>query len=177
VSEQVESNLKLINDVYLNTLAIGIDTFTQAQLNVLYYLALQCPLAGGTPVYRARGMLAGIIDTIYDDTQLCSEAGYNYKKERTPKPQPNIFANTGQQYYLQPNPAKNLVTIRALIDIEGEVQLQLLDYTGKVIQQDVIHFTERKYTMPITNLSTGVYLLRLRTIATNKTFVQKLSIE
>ncbi|MBL7778078.1 MAG: T9SS type A sorting domain-containing protein, partial [Chitinophagales bacterium] len=176
VSEQVESNLKLINDVYLNTLAIGIDTFTQAQLNVLYYLALQCPLAGGNPVYRARGMLSAIIDTTYNDTKLCSDDGYSYKKERTPKPKANKTSIKQQQFYLQPNPAKDVVTILSSWDITEEVRLQLIDYTGKSVLQNTIHFTDRKYTLPISSFSAGVYLLRLQT-ASGETSVHKLNIE
>ncbi len=59
----IEQNHKTLNDIYLNTLAVGIDTATQTQLNALYYVAQQCPLIDGRAVFEARSLLNYFLNT------------------------------------------------------------------------------------------------------------------
>jgi hypothetical protein len=50
------ANEKLVNEIYLNTIAKGLSEFTLEQKNDLQYIANQCPLAGGDAVYSARSL-------------------------------------------------------------------------------------------------------------------------
>ncbi|MCB0849673.1 MAG: hypothetical protein KDC20_07975, partial [Bacteroidetes bacterium] len=49
---------KMINEIYLSTVAKDVLEFTNDQIQDLYAIASQCPLAGGQAVYRARSLYA-----------------------------------------------------------------------------------------------------------------------
>src|ERR1043166_9560854 len=55
-SEEIEQNVQIVNDIYLNTFAQGICEFNEDQINYLHDVAIQCPYSGGAAVYKARSM-------------------------------------------------------------------------------------------------------------------------
>ncbi|MBL7778913.1 MAG: hypothetical protein JNK66_11545, partial [Chitinophagales bacterium] len=159
VSEQIENNLRLINNIYLNTVAANIDTFSSAQLDTLYYVALQCPLAGGVAVHRARGLLCGVIDTIYDDNQLCSEDGYSYKKERNLSTSKQS-THSNLQFTLMPNPAKESIALICSQQLNHLIRLSVCDFTGRIMFDELIQFNDKRFLLRLNDFITGLYLLR-----------------
>ncbi len=49
-----QSFTKMVNEIYLSTVAKGITIFNSTQITQLSNIAHQCPLTGGRAVYRAR---------------------------------------------------------------------------------------------------------------------------
>ncbi|MCB9267836.1 MAG: right-handed parallel beta-helix repeat-containing protein, partial [Lewinellaceae bacterium] len=72
-SEVFEVNEQDVNALFLETVAIGVDTFTEAQITALWAFANQCPLSGGDAVFKARSLYS-LIDPLvkYEDEELCS---------------------------------------------------------------------------------------------------------
>ena len=69
-----EENEKKVNDIYLRTIAKGIDTFSQTQVNTLRSIALQCIYEGGRGVVIARKLYKSFHkDTIFNDDILCQQ--------------------------------------------------------------------------------------------------------
>src|SRR5690606_10442037 len=58
VTVQIEDNEKKVNEIYLSTVAKDVLEFTNDQIQDLYAIASQCPLAGGQAVYKARALYA-----------------------------------------------------------------------------------------------------------------------
>jgi hypothetical protein len=76
VTEVFEQNEQAVNGIYLNTWAKGIFTFDSVQTVVLENIAVQCPLTGGSAVFRTTGAAAVIAsnnsiaaDSIYDENE------------------------------------------------------------------------------------------------------------
>jgi hypothetical protein len=75
-----EAMEKTINEIYLNTIAIGEFQFTPAQMSQISQIAYQCPLKSAAAVYKAREMYA--IDhplANFDNYSICSNQGIQYR--------------------------------------------------------------------------------------------------
>ncbi|MBL7778915.1 MAG: hypothetical protein JNK66_11555, partial [Chitinophagales bacterium] len=156
---EIEMWHKQINGVYMATLALGIDTFTPAQWATICTVAFKCPLQGGEAVYNARALLATVHDTLYDDLTTCTEAGFAYKKEKADKPE-TTTQNT-LQFKFMPNPAKEFVCLQSTQELTDELQLAVMDYTGRIIIDRSIKLTDKKYILSVNEFTTGLYLLKL----------------
>ena len=90
-----------------NMKTVGIDTFTQFQINKLLAAANQCPLSGGDGAFKARSLYS-LVDPLvkYDDGALCAPA-----PEARPK-QPAPAASVAKDFQIIPNPAKDELTVR-----------------------------------------------------------------
>ncbi len=49
-------NEQTVNDIFLRTIMVDIDTFTSQQIADLEGIISQCPKCGGDAVYRARSL-------------------------------------------------------------------------------------------------------------------------
>ncbi|MCB0581204.1 MAG: hypothetical protein KDD10_18075 [Phaeodactylibacter sp.] len=69
-SEVFEVTEQDVNALFLETVAIGTDTFTETQITALLAIADQCPLAGGDAVFKARSLYS-LIDPLvkYEDEE------------------------------------------------------------------------------------------------------------
>lgn len=159
-SQQVDNNLKLINDIYLNTVAVGIDTFNSEQLKDLYYVATQCPLAGGEAVYRSRSLLALVVDTAFNDRDICTAAGIAYKKDQTTM---LIEAGTDSklQIHTYPNPANTYLLLQSYIAYTKDLQVSIYDNMGRNVKEQNVSLASKKVKIDLQELSSGLYFLRL----------------
>lgn len=66
------------------------------------------------------------------------------------------------------------VQIQTQQDINQDVVIEFLDFSGKIISTNVTYF-QNSYSLPVSSLSTGMYILNLKT--TNQTFSRKLFIQ
>jgi hypothetical protein len=75
-----EAMERTINDIYLNTIAIGEFVFNPSQMSQISQVAYQCPLKSASAVFKAREMYA--IDhplANFDNYQLCAYQGIQYR--------------------------------------------------------------------------------------------------
>ena len=107
----IERYHKLINEIYLSTWGIGIDTFTITQLDNLRQIASLCYREAGTAAFKARVLLSTVeeseyltacTDMLVVETQKLETGDKNYSRDFvvSPNPAQNYLRI---QYYLQEN--------------------------------------------------------------------------
>ncbi|MBK9673443.1 MAG: hypothetical protein IPO70_14705 [Bacteroidetes bacterium] len=143
---------KIVNDIYLNTIAKGIYYFTSLQKQQLFDIAHLCPLAGGKAVYMARSIYAFINSyQNYEDATVCHQAGFERKAELK-KEAKNSDAND-LNITVSPNPARDYLTINNNCNPIDQINFQLFNsLSEKVI--DKVLLTNR---IDIRNLNNGIY--------------------
>ena len=69
-----------------------------------------------------------------------------------------------QSILIYPNPAKNLANIAFPLDFDGPMDLTVFDMTGNKVMDKSFTPSYRYETLDITNLASGLYIVKLRTI-------------
>jgi hypothetical protein len=109
-------------------------------------IALQTPYVGGDAVFGARVMLG--IDP--------DEYGLAYKDEL------DMGQEVMERFRIYPNPARDVINIELLDQtFTPESKIILLDLTGRVMLQTTSQGNARNASVPIINLTNGVYILQV----------------
>ena len=155
-----ETNAQTINTIFLNTVVKGIASFSVSELLDLYAIAYQCIYEGGPAVVRAQALLAlvGEFGPYYDCTP---ETVFGDDEKRQTQVLPNSVKGTFEMFQVQPNPAKDYVTITYQLEEVKEVQLGLFDLTGKQLQQIDLNEPNGQLDLSLTNLPEGIYFIRM----------------
>ena len=154
-TDQYSQNEKELNAIYLNTLAIGIDTFTPEQATTIAAIAYQCPLAGGKAVYRARAMYEQIAgETDYDDEAICWAAGLAFKTAAN--------ANQATQVQLTPNPANEQLMLTINARSEGKGLVEIYNPMGMLVKSFNLAAGQSEYALPTNQLPTGMYIVQVQ---------------
>lgn len=150
-SEVFEVNEQNVNNLFLETVAIGIDTFTETQITALWTLANQCPLSGGDAVFKARSLYS-LIDPLvkYQDEELCSS-------EPEERLAPVNLPETATKFLLIPNPAKDELTVRLREPSNNSTQFVIYDITGKIHLERTLEAGETFFQIHISQLPAGIY--------------------
>ena len=112
----------------------------------LYNVAIQCPLSGGTAVYRARTLYKFINPfQHYNDELTCLQGGYNYKQRPNGDVSKNIF----------PNPTTGEFTI--IFQVNSNSKLQILDQIGRVLKVYELSAKQNSLIGNISSLENGLY--------------------
>jgi hypothetical protein len=148
---------KEVNTIYLNTLAKGILSFDNVQLNALRLVASYCPQEGGVAVHQARGMLSMVedVDLLNFDCNTNNQA----KKSETTTTNDDFVANW--EVTLYPNPADNLLNIRSNQVLKKGTIIQVYNALG---QEMIIVFLDKNHTQLSINtddLQDGIYFLQI----------------
>ena len=93
---------QIVNNAYLETSFLGIDTLTAAQMQTLDPIAQLCPFEYGNCVYQARALMATMDETYadIDDDRACEAAA--------PLKQPTLRP---EAFTIMPNPARDRFTV------------------------------------------------------------------
>lgn len=159
------ANEKLINDIYLRYSRYGIDSITSDDYNLIEELALQCPLVGGTAVYKAR-MLYGIYQPSisYDDLEICNNAGL-YKggkglfDDENAMLSQQLLEMRSDKLTVYPNPTSGQVTFEYSIKNGEKAELIITDVYGKkLLQLKLANLT--KTIVDLSRQPAGVYFYR-----------------
>ena len=155
---------KMINEIYLSTVAKDVLEFTNDQIQDLYAIASQCPLAGGQAVYKARALYA-LTDKkeFFNNFAICEAAGYAMRKAVTTKSKLPI-AGTIKIY---PNPASESATLEYNLPGVDEVQLTLMGITGQLIKVEIIKGDKGAHTFSTKDMKPGVYQYKVSSSAGN----------
>lgn len=159
VSEQI------VNDAYLRYSRYGIDSLTQEDYGNIAMLALQCPLVGGTAVYKARMLYSIYQPSIsYDDLEICNNAGL-YKGGKGLFDDENaLLAQQSVDFYsnslkVYPNPTSGLLTLEYSIANTDKAEVVITDVFGKLVKR-VLLTGNKKSTVDIGALPAAVYFYR-----------------
>lgn len=145
----IDENIRMVNDVFLNTVAMGVLEFDSTQTADLQALANQCPLTHGSAVFRARSLLSLVANVVYDDDGLCtgsSSQGGGAAALKKPD----------SEYMLFPNPATNEVTMIGPSGTQGKIVI--MNSLGEIMVEQKVLPDERKSTVRTDNIGNGLYL-------------------
>ena len=146
-TSQVEEYRKIVNDIYLNTFAIGYYTLTQEQVSTLQQIADVTPWEGGDAVYIARYML-----NIEQD---------NVRPAYVIHPHTNPSPDVEQTVTLYPNPAKDEVTLTFAKVPVGSFTFKVYDITGREIINRKLSTKLLTAEVKLANLYKGIYVYKL----------------
>jgi hypothetical protein len=153
--ELIEQNERTVNDIYLNTIAKDESAFTATQATALYAVAIQCPMAGGQAVFRARA-LYGLFDDAqdYDDASTCLSLGIVFRNlEQSDPPAVTVI----------PNPASDNITVYCVLEPDETGTLILFDALGaEAIRYPMTGRTQQQ-VFSVSRLSQGAYHYRVYT--------------
>jgi len=148
-TELIETNEKQVKEIYLNTVAKEVDSFTSTEVAALFAIANQCPMVGGNAVYRARSLYALIDDDMeYNDASLCLQHGIIYKS-RKPK--------TITEVSIQPNPTNDAATLLYPFYEDMQGTLVIYDALGKEVQRHRLSQDVVRYEFSTAELKQGAY--------------------
>lgn len=163
-------NEQTINSVYLKFIAKGLDSLNAADSATIAALAMTCPLAGGSAVYKARSLYAlyqplmsyGDIDRCNDngvfdaensfllDTTIQADTGYE-SQARQLKSDDNVF-------FIYPNPSKGKITVGyckgGIMEIKGATSRELLSIKLPEVKQMT------RIQIDLSSLFSGLYICR-----------------
>ena len=161
-----ELNERIVKDIYLNTIAQGIAEFDGTQLAGLESIANQCPLTGGSAVFKARSLLAMVRDSVYDDEMLCEQIGERSESQMT-------IEHSG--FALFPNPAQNKVTVVKPPTIEEDTEIFIFNSLGKSVLRKVLPGEIPSVTLNTSGLEEGTFIVAIYSNG-RKIFTDKLVI-
>ncbi|HHM21798.1 MAG TPA: hypothetical protein ENJ20_07215 [Bacteroidetes bacterium] len=152
-----EDNEKTVNDIYLATVAIGRISLDQNQISTLDQIAAQCPLTGGSAVFKARSILSLVVEREYDNEVLCGVG------ERGGKSIGGNDDNANDAFSFFPNPAKDEVIFSFHIPTEKERVLVVSDSFGKEVFRSIVPGDMPSFVLDTKGFSDGLYICSLIT--------------
>ena len=148
-----EYNERTVNEIML--LAVPQGRPNALQITALDTIASQCPLSGGTAVFRARSYLSGYTGTIYNDNAC------NTQQYQKPGGQgPSAFS---EFFMVRPNPAKGYFVVSCGKDnsSKDDQDVLLYDLNGKVVRNAVLSKGDKDVTFETAGLSPGIYFVKV----------------
>lgn len=148
----IQSNIKSVNEIYLSSVANGLESLTTQQFQIVKNIAYQCPLVGGKAVYRARTLLSLEEDGNFDDSALCNFAYRNSDMNSSSR---LIAGNLA----LYPNPTTGRVTINYITtDSEDNNTLKVFTSTGQLVFETQISRIESMMEIDLSSFPPGLYI-------------------
>jgi hypothetical protein len=119
-------------------------------VTALYNIAMQCPLAGGNSVIRARALYALINDDMtYDDRATCFSEGISIK-------QPSNFIRT-PKIKVYPNPANESMSLVYDIEENSSGTFALINTVGQLIFEFKLKGGKQNTEVSTADFKPGVY--------------------
>jgi hypothetical protein len=154
--EVYESNLQIINDIYLQTIAQNSYAFSSSQLAQIEIIAEKCPLIDGNAVFLARGLLAMVKDTIFDDTS-CLSVQYRSIEDESYADKITTFDNP----IIYPNPASDEVVLKFPTVLEKPIQVSFYSITGQNVHTLRVPADIKEYKLDTSAFRSGIYLCKI----------------
>lgn len=152
-SELVEANEKVVNKVYLETIAQNADGFTVQEEQDLFAVANQCPLVGGNAVFRARALYY-LVDPEqdFDDPSLCLQHGLITKSVKRPEV---------HGLNIVPNPAMDEATLLLTEPLNEVGSLVFYSALGEEVLHLRIPAEQQRLPVSTASLAPGMYHYRV----------------
>lgn len=148
-------NRRIVDRIFLETIAQGIYELTSDQRDQLFNVATQCPSSGGDAVYAARELYGlGLGSTYFDDSQLCNS------ENRSSMTGTGILQTSRMK--LAPNPALDAVQVFLPAEMVGKnLELTMVDMTGKIWLKQHYEAVHQSIMVQLAELPAGVYACRI----------------
>ena len=144
----IEQNTKAIQEIYLQTSAIGIMSLDSVQLSTVRSVAEQCFVFGGPAVFLARSMYnaaIGYVDNSFQDYCLANYG--SYKQPIKEKIVPTLF-------YLFPNP--KAMSSNLFIETNKPFSIKFYNAMGQEVHESNLRNGINQLDLNL--LSSGIYL-------------------
>ncbi|MBX2892456.1 MAG: T9SS type A sorting domain-containing protein [Saprospiraceae bacterium] len=160
-----QANEKSVNQIFLQTLALGNTDFNESQITVLQGIAEGCPLSDGEAVLRARAMLEVTQGSpvIYDDLSICGEGERSVNKKMAGQTSLHIY----------PNPANDLLNIDYRSIGNTDVQLLIFNSQGQIVRQVSLQAEVETVQLSLQNIPVGVYWYVAPGVGLGKFLIQR----
>lgn len=145
-----QRNRKSVDRLYLETVGMGVDSLNTQQFSEVSAIAHQCPLEGGSAVYRARGLYRMREHKIFSDDLLCASAMERGQAREVPK------AVTGLA--IRPNPATEMLFVE--VPGKGRGMLEFFDLHGKRFQFVAFNEDQQFFNIEVKTWPAGIYFCR-----------------
>ncbi len=150
VSDQkvIETYLKTVNDIYLNTAAINKKEFNAQQTSSLQFIAQLCPYEGGPAVYTAQYLL------FYKEGVF-----YTYNNCNDYSPMRSVHSGiNGSRFIVYPNPTDSKVTLTYILNDENaSYYVKIFDNIGRVLAVQKLNSNSVSTEIDLSNFATGLY--------------------
>jgi hypothetical protein len=146
-ADVMESNKKIVNDIFLATWAVGNYEFSQAQSETLQYIADQFAIEGGDAVYSARVLLGLEVHEYVPNTQRTA----GQEMEISEFVEPSIY----------PNPANGEVNLSYSLSGGQSGTFELFDMIGNKITAYQLSDSDTVLSFFTKEMAAGVYLYKL----------------
>jgi len=148
---------KEVNTVYLNTLAKGILSFDNVQLNTLRLIASYCPQEGGAAVHQARGMLSMVedVDLLNFDCNARNQA------KLADNSNTNIARVNNWEIILYPNPATNELNIQSNVVLPHKTKVEIYNALGQLVKTILLDEESSSVKLSTSGLFSGIYFLQI----------------
>lgn len=144
-----EENEKAVNAVYIETWAVDSFEFTPEQYDILYAIANENPLTGGTGVYAARVMLGLDIDDDESGSRLMQQVQENTSS--------SLVDNNIR---LMPNPAKDRAVNSNKLEKNQRGTVNVYSKFGAKIQSYLLHESYNRVEINLQRLAQGIYFIK-----------------
>jgi hypothetical protein len=151
-----EDNQADFNEVFLDIIADGQDTLTDAQVSTLSSIADQCPYKGGDAVFQARALLGD--GAPYDDDALCDTSSRSFILPREEKP---------LGFLVSPNPSSSFLKVELDKEADSKGRLILVNTYGTVLKEQFFEKGIQVLFVIMDDVPSGTYYLTVET-QTNK---------
>jgi hypothetical protein len=137
------SNRKIVNQIYLESIASAIFSLDIVQQNTLFSVASQCPKLGGDAVLQARELYSRLVTrTVFNDDILCDLQARGTSRDhasfdRQPKFKVHLVPNPSYDHFtlfVSSLPLSTPLTIK-VTDINGRDLNELDVHNGEVLSQ------------------------------------------
>lgn len=143
----MESNMKMVNEIYLDFLQSGADTLTAMQEATLTDIAYLPSLTNGEGVFMARGILGLMVDVQVSSSARMANNEFSYP--------------SWTKVRIWPNPATNEITVTFDKPLNEDDNFILYDQRGKIIYSNVLSKNKFQFILNVENLNAGIYFGKL----------------
>jgi hypothetical protein len=165
INNGVESNWKTVSNILITLGLNNSDSLTPNDITILKTVAQQCPLSGGSIVWRARAMINKYYMNIINYPSDCPDLSGNIAHKTS---NVSIFnAVINPTINLFPNPNNGSMTLE--YKIGKDAHLEIVDLNGNLVETYNLPATENHLEIKNEQLINGVYLYR---IISNNTVVK-----
>lgn len=153
-NDSVESNYKTVESIMLGHQLNG-GTFTIQELNDLRIIAQLCPFSDGNAVYVARGLLAPIDSTEYENS--CEGEEENSNRYASP----DVEQDSSFTFKLFPNPSNGEVSIEYQIEGAENGVLEIYTIAGRLITSVTLETGLHLKRVTLPQMDAGIYLYKI----------------
>lgn len=153
-----DQNDKIINNVEITFQNEGLNSLVGYYQDILS-IANQCPYGGGNSVFKARGFLEMITDSLsdYDDDNLCFLAGIARNGHYFDSEKVEISST----FEIIPNPASESINVRLLSPLNGICKIEIVNPLGEIILKDEMNCKEYDHIINTRKFVSGVYFVKI----------------